>query len=72
MFIHDDATRSYSQDTVFEETEKTSLSYTLQKESLKIREDEGQRRADVAERNAALFGAVCSLQDSPYRIFKVN
>lgn len=55
---------------MFEENEKTSLGYTLQKESLKAKKNQCKGLSNLRSKKV-LFGAVCNLQDSPYRILRV-
>jgi hypothetical protein len=65
---------------MFGDQEKNSLNYTLQKESLKVKKDHewmsntspSSKKKSKQTIQPALFGAVCSLQDSPYRIFRVS
>lgn len=72
--------RSYSEDTMFGDQENNSLNYTLQKESLKVKKEHHwtpKTSPSTAKKKGhtiqpALFGAVCNLQDSPYRIFRVS
>lgn len=73
-----DCSRTFSEDTVFGEKDTVSLDYTLEKEALKkTTRNEGWSLMSVKSTstnssNNVLVGAVCSLQDSPYRIFKVS
>ena len=62
---------------MFEEKEKNSLNYTLQKESLKVKKGSHDWSTSPSlkkrsKTSPALFGAVCNLHDSPYRIFRVS
>lgn len=73
--------RTFSEDTVFGEKDSVSLDYTLEKEALKktTRNEGGWSLVSVKSTSTSTnssnnvhVGAVCSLQDSPYRIFKVS
>lgn len=70
---------TFSEDTVYGEKDSVSLDYILEKEALKKSCRSDNRWTSILVHPSAtsgtdnvFVGAVCSLQDSPYRIFKVS